>query len=102
MTVIPDTPLPDNSPHRKRIRDLYHAEEAACVDRLLLELDSSDALRQQYRDEVLATTTEDFKTLGEVLAQMNNTATVVVLGSADAIAKANDSQGDWLLISKVM
>jgi Zn-dependent M16 (insulinase) family peptidase len=62
----------------------------------------SDAQRQQYRDEVLSTTTDDFKVLGEVLAQVNNAATVVVLGSADAIAKANESQKDWLDVKKVM
>lgn len=62
----------------------------------------SDAQRQQYRDEVLGTTTADFKALGEVLAQVNDAATVVVLGSAEAIAKANESQKDWLDVKKVM
>ncbi len=62
----------------------------------------SDAQRQQYRDEVLATTTADFKAFGEVLAQVNDAATVVVLGSADAIMKANEGQNDWLDVKKVM
>ncbi|MCB9422772.1 MAG: insulinase family protein [Ardenticatenaceae bacterium] len=62
----------------------------------------SDVQRQQYRDEVLATTTADFKALGEVLTQANDAATVVVLGSAEAIAKANESQKDWLDVKKVM
>ena len=62
----------------------------------------SDIQRQQFRDEVLGTTTADFKAFGEVLAQVNEAATVVVLGSADAITKANESQKDWLDVKKVM
>ncbi len=62
----------------------------------------TDEQRQQYRDEVLSTTTADFKAFGEVLAKVNEAGTVVVLGSADAIAKANDAKGDWLQVKKVM
>ncbi|MCP4424352.1 MAG: peptidase M16 [Chloroflexi bacterium] len=58
--------------------------------------------RQQYREEVLSTATTDFKAFGEILAQINDTGTVVVLGSADAIAKANEARENWMKIQKVM
>ncbi len=83
--------------------DAYQLPDAKGYTSMIRHLiGESDAQRQQYREEVLATTTDDFKAFGEVLAQVNEAATVVVLGSADAIAKANESQKDWLDVKKVM
>lgn len=61
-----------------------------------------DEARQKRRDQVLSTTAEDFKTWGQVLMDAPK-GRVVVLGSEDAIQKANDEKGgDWLKIIKVL
>ena len=62
----------------------------------------SDEERQQYRDEVLATTAADFKAFADVLARFNEKGLVVVMGSAEALAAANESGGGWLDVTKVM
>ncbi|MCF6278567.1 MAG: insulinase family protein, partial [Anaerolineales bacterium] len=49
----------------------------------------SDEFLQQYRDEALATTQEDFKAFGTVLGKAKTVGQVVVLGSREAIEKAN-------------
>ena len=61
----------------------------------------TDASRQQMRDEILGTTAADFRAFGEVLAELNQQARVVVMGSADALAAANDA-GRPLKITRVM
>ncbi len=83
--------------------DAYQLPDAKGYTSLVRHLaGETDEQRQQYREELLSTTTADFKALGEVLAQVNDNGVVVVLGSADAIAKANESQGEWLTVKKVM
>ena len=62
----------------------------------------TDAERQQYRDEVLATTAADFKAFADVLARLNEKGLVVVMGSPEALAAANESQGSFLQVTKVM
>lgn len=61
----------------------------------------TDESRQKFRDEVLATTVEDFKALAAVLDKLNDTGQVVVLGSADAIAAANQEKS-WLQTLKIL
>lgn len=62
----------------------------------------TDEDRQQRREEVLATTAADFKRFGEVLMGVKGHGKVVVLGSAEAIEKANQQRGGWLKVSKVL
>lgn len=57
-------------------------------------------MRQQYRDEVLGTTAANFRALADVLDGVRDSGVVVVLGSPEAIAAANE--GDWMMVSKVM
>ncbi|GAB4509717.1 MAG: insulinase family protein [Anaerolineae bacterium] len=52
----------------------------------------TDEIRQTVREELLATTLADFKRMGEALAQLNDHARVVVLGSQQAIESANQAQ----------
>ena len=56
----------------------------------------SDEERQRLRDEVLATSADDFKDFGAVLKLVNEVGLVVVLGSKEAIDQANKERGSWL------
>ncbi len=62
----------------------------------------SDSDRQKYRDEILATTVADFKAFAGALEQVIEKGLVIVLGSSDAIAAANEAKGEWLRVSKVL
>ncbi len=62
----------------------------------------TDAHRQQYRNQVLGTTTRDFKAFGEVLAEAAKVGEIVVLGSADAIEKANKERAGLLEVRKAL
>ena len=62
----------------------------------------SDESRQLWRDQVLNTSVRDFRSFGEVLERVKETGYVVVLGSPDALAKANAEGGDWLEVKKVL
>jgi len=62
----------------------------------------TDEERQRIRDEVLGTTTGDFKQFARVLAELNNAGEVVVLGSAEAIENANKEKAGFLEVKKVM
>lgn len=61
----------------------------------------SDEERQQYRDEVLGTTVADFRAFADVLDEVRDAGQVVVLGSADKIAAANE-QGLDLSVQQVL
>ena len=62
----------------------------------------TDARRQQFRDEVLGATVKDFKSFGEMLAEVAKHGEVVVLGSAEAIEKANKEREGLLEVKKVL
>ncbi|MCB9078613.1 MAG: insulinase family protein [Anaerolineaceae bacterium] len=63
----------------------------------------TDDIRQQRRDEVLSTTTANFKQFADILSQLNDHGRVVVLGSQEGIAAANQQRGgDWLTVQKVL
>jgi hypothetical protein len=62
----------------------------------------SAAQRQQMRDELLATTNADFRRFADVLAQVSQQGHVVVMGSQEAIEKANQERGSWLEVQKVL
>ena len=62
----------------------------------------TDEERQRIREEVLSTTVDNFKQFARVLAELNKAGEVVVLGSADAIEKANKEKAGFLEVKKVM
>lgn len=70
------------------------------MTRLLVGL--TDARRQQFRDEVLGTTSNDLKSFAETLKTLAQRGEIVVLGSADAIEKANRERPGLLEVKKVM
>src|SRR5258706_335863 len=62
----------------------------------------TDEQRQQIRDEILGTTAQDFKSFGETLEAVAKHGEIVVLGSAEAIEKANQERDGLLEVKKVM
>lgn len=62
----------------------------------------TDEERQTQRDQVLATTVDDFRRFADVLDRVRAEGAVVALGAQDAIQKANAERGDWLQLVKVM
>lgn len=62
----------------------------------------TDEARQQLRDEVLATTAEDFRRYGDVLGHVSEQGRVVVLGSRAAIEAANRERAQQFSIVRVM
>jgi len=62
----------------------------------------TDEERQRIREEVLSTDVNDFKQFARVLAELNQAGEVVVLGSAEAIEKANKEKESFLEVKKVM
>jgi hypothetical protein len=62
----------------------------------------TDEERQRIREEVLSTGVNDFKQFARVLAELNKAGEVVVLGSAEAIEKANNEKAGFLEVKKVM
>ena len=63
--------------------------------------DSEDD-RQRLRDEVLSTSAKDFRAFADVLDQVKAHGSVVVLGSEQAIEKANSEQKLGLQVTKVL
>jgi hypothetical protein len=61
-----------------------------------------DEVRQHIRDEVLGTTANDFQAFAELLAGVAEQGEVVVLGSAEAIEKANLERAGFLEMMKVL
>jgi presequence protease len=62
----------------------------------------TDERRQQFRNEVLGATAKDFKDFGNVLADLAQKGEIVVLGSAEAIEKANKERKGLLDVKKVL
>lgn len=62
----------------------------------------SDAHRQAWRDQLLETGQADFHTLGDVLEKLNDAGSTVVMGSPEALLKANSERGSFLEITKVL
>jgi hypothetical protein len=86
--------------------DSYQLPDAkgyTAMNRILTN--SSDEYRQKMREEILGATSADFARFGEAVAGLPNSekAIITVLGSAEAIARANEvRQGNWLTITKVL
>ncbi|MHA6690688.1 insulinase family protein [Devosia sp. A449] len=63
---------------------------------------TTDAIRQQRRDEILSTTEADFKRLAEAVDAVARQGHVVVLGGEAAITAANAERPGLLDVTKVM
>ena len=63
--------------------------------------DTDDDL-QRVRDEVLATTPDDFRRFADVLAALNGAGSVVIMGSSRALAEANQAREGWLRLTPVL
>ncbi|MCS6759290.1 MAG: peptidase M16, partial [Candidatus Devosia euplotis] len=63
---------------------------------------TSDAIRQQRRDEILSTTAADFKAMAEAVDAVAKHGHVVVLGGEAAINLANEKRPGLLDVTKVM
>jgi hypothetical protein len=63
----------------------------------------TDQDRQRWREQILGTTRSDFHAFGETLAGLAEKGLVVVLGSLEAIERANAERGDgWLDVKKIL
>jgi Zn-dependent M16 (insulinase) family peptidase len=63
---------------------------------------TTDAIRQQRRDEILGTTVADFRRMAEAVEAVARHGHVVVLGGEAAISAANDKRPGLLSVTKVM
>ena len=63
---------------------------------------TTDAIRQQRRDEILGTTIADFRRMAEAVEAVARHGHVVVLGGEAAISAANDKRPGLLEVTKVM
>ena len=63
---------------------------------------TTDAIRQQRRDEILSTTVADCKRMAEAVDAVARHGHVVVLGGEAAIGKANEMRPGLLEVTKVM
>jgi len=62
----------------------------------------SDEIRQRMREEVLATTAEDFKAFADELDAVRERGLVKVLGAQGAIEESITHLGEWMQIFKVL
>jgi len=83
--------------------DAYQLPDAKGYTSMLRYLaGDSDESRQQRRDEIFATSLDDFHRFGEVLEQAFSAGRVVVLGSQEAIQAANARLHEPLEIHKLL
>ena len=62
----------------------------------------TEANRQQMRDEVLGTRSDDFKAMARMIEEVKNNGIVKVLGSPNAIEAAERERPGWLKTVKVL
>ena len=83
--------------------DSYQLPDAKGFTSLVRHLTGyDDDLRQRLRDEVLATTVDDLRAFADLLDEVARAGSVAVLGSAQAIAAANDSLDPKLAVTPVL
>jgi presequence protease len=83
--------------------DAYQLPDAKGYTSMVRHLTGeSEAFRQRLRDQVLATSPVQFGAFGEVLERVRDSGSVVVMGSQEALAAANQERPGWLEITKVL
>lgn len=63
---------------------------------------STDGLRQQMREEILATSSGDFRSFAAVLHEFNSRGIVKVLASEETIRQANSASNSFLKVTSVL
>jgi Zn-dependent M16 (insulinase) family peptidase len=83
--------------------DAYQLPDAKGFTSLVRYLaGEDDALRQQFRDQLLGAKVEDFRAFGSVLEKVIVSGKVVVVGSQEALQAANQEREGWLTIQKLL
>jgi presequence protease len=83
--------------------DAYQLPDAKGFTSLVRYLaGENDEMRQQFRDQVLGASMEDFKAFGSVLEKVIEAGKVVVVGSQEALQAANQEREGWLTIQKLL
>ena len=80
--------------------ELPDAKGYSSLSRYLLGTSHEDL--QKSRNEILDTTVKNFRDFADVLAAVSQQGRVVVMGSGDALEKANGANGNKMVITKVM
>ncbi|MDO9087104.1 MAG: insulinase family protein [Anaerolineaceae bacterium] len=83
--------------------DAYQLPDAkgfSAMVRFLLEITDED--RQKFRDELLATSFLDFRNFALILEKLNNQASIVVLGSQEAIDKTRQDHNLFSEIRRIL
>ncbi len=62
----------------------------------------TDEARQRWREQILGTTSEHFRSFAQSLEALKDGGRVVVLGAQEALEAANAERGDWLYINRVL
>jgi hypothetical protein len=83
--------------------DAYQLPDAKGYSAMVRHLVNTEATRQQWRDEVLNTKAEHFRTYADVLDLLRERGQVVVMGGVQGIENAIAAKGNgWLSVTKVM
>jgi hypothetical protein len=83
--------------------DSYQFPDAKGFTSMLRYLSGhTDEIRQQKREEILATTAADFRAFADMLDYIREQGIVMVLGSPEAIAQANEQQPGLLTPLRVL
>jgi len=83
--------------------DAYQRADAQGYTSLVRYLTGeTDDARQKFRDELLTTTTEDFHMFSEVLSEVKDQGSIVVMGSPDAVEKMNVAGQPIIECTKVL
>ncbi len=62
----------------------------------------TEEARQKLRDELFATTPDDFRAFGQIVDGVRDNGAIVVMGGADTLAEANRAKGgSWLKLTTV-
>ncbi len=83
--------------------DTYHLPDAKGYLSMLRHLthDTEDK-RQEMREEILSTTSRDFREFAEVLEGVNRSGLVKILGSQNTLAETLAGRPDWLRMTSVL
>lgn len=83
--------------------DAYQLPDAKGFSAMVRDLiGETDETRQRRRDQVLGASLSEFREFGEVLASTMPNGEVCVVGSSEAIEKANAERPGWLRVTKVL
>ena len=94
--------LVELAPDARPIEILSIGVELEAALGVKVDVGTPASLRERLRDEVLATTVADVRSFAGLLDEVARAGSVAVLGSAQAIAAANDSLDPQLVVTPVL